>query len=293
MNEKQIEVEEAKDSMNLPSRISGPATGSGSAGGPSAGPAFTLIELLVVIAIIAILAAILLPALARAKAQANSTACKNHLHQMAFALQLYANDYKNRYPYFSYDSQEGTGYRVFCWEQAIAPYYPLNWTNKAYHCPGYKGAISDAYAGWPGAFAGSYAYNSYGTASLGGPNLGLGLGPDWCPPGNASRFPSGLAAVSEAAVKAPSEMFAFADSRLDPTWDLMPYWPQVDGLDWMACGLPPANPDPYPARHGKNYSVACSDAHVEGIRPRSLFNPTNCAVRWNNDHQPHPETWPP
>ncbi len=256
-------------------------------------PAFTLIELLVVISIIAILAALLVPALSRAKAQANCTACKNHLHQMGLALQLYVNDYRNTYPYYSYDGQGGTGERVLTWEQAIAPYYPLNWTNQAYHCPGYKGAISDAFNGWAGDFQGSYAYNGYGTElSFETPNLGLGLGPDWCPPGNAMRFPPRLPAISQAAVKAPSEMFAFADSRLNPTWALLPQWPQVVGWDLMNCGLLPVNPNPYPARHGKNYNVSCCDAHVEGISPVRLFNPTNCAVRWNNDHLPHPETWP-
>ena len=28
------------------------------------------------------------------------------------------------------------------WMAKLLPYYPLHWTNVAYHCPGYRGAIS-------------------------------------------------------------------------------------------------------------------------------------------------------
>src|SRR5437763_8704885 len=59
---------------------------------------FTLIELLVVIAIIAILAAILFPVFAMAREKARSSMCLSDQRQLSTAMQMYIQDYDERYP---------------------------------------------------------------------------------------------------------------------------------------------------------------------------------------------------
>jgi prepilin-type N-terminal cleavage/methylation domain-containing protein/prepilin-type processing-associated H-X9-DG protein len=270
---------------------------------------FTLVELLVVIAIIGLLAAMLLPVLSKAKAEARSSICKNHLHQMGLALQMYVNENGNKYPYLTYlldpvrESPTNAN-----WFNKLEPYYPVKWTDRAYHCPGYTGAV-EVQSNITVVFyrfgkaqtnvlpfhdsLGSYGYNWRGVRGYlrkTGPEVNLGLG---VPVYDTVRYPvRQQSAASEPQVKVPSEMFAIGESRFRKERGINP----TDGVDGMFCGFltnEGGGRITFPARHGQNYNCLFCDGHVAAMNPWILFNPTNTASMWNNDHQPHPEAWPP
>ncbi|MDB6110373.1 MAG: prepilin-type N-terminal cleavage/methylation domain, partial [Pedosphaera sp.] len=138
----------------------------------SGGKGFTLVELLVVVAVIGILAALLLSAVSAAKTRAYSTTCSNHLRQMGLALQLYVHDHEDKYVYYvnpydpSLDDAVGPANTRYWWAK-LQPYYPIKWTSREYHCPGYKGAIAGE-VGNNHPPVGSYGYNAHGVAGTTG-----------------------------------------------------------------------------------------------------------------------------
>ena len=44
-------------------------------------------------------------------------------------------------------------------------------------------------------------------------------------------------------------------------------------------------------RHGKGFNFLLADGHVQLVNRTVYLNVTNSCLNWNNDHEPHPETW--
>ena len=234
---------------------------------------FTLIELLVVIWSIAILAALLLPALSRAKSAGRKAVCQSNLHQIGLALRMYVDDV-GKYPPIMQWPMSGGG--SFDWQSGLRPYTsgPAQ-GDGVYRC-----------AEW--VFRnkrGTYGYNDIGTgfavklvmATEPLKTLGLGMNVD---PGNPLTF-SGQ--TSEAQVVAPADMIAIGDN------DGRDY-PQPDIL---LANLNLTTVSGWPGRlHHGGANVLFCDGHVEYAKQTNWVTPTPVARRrWNNDHEPHPETW--
>jgi prepilin-type N-terminal cleavage/methylation domain-containing protein/prepilin-type processing-associated H-X9-DG protein len=245
---------------------------------PSAG--FSLIELLVVVAIIAILGSLLLPALSKAKAAAQATECRNNLHTIGLALQMYANE-RGHYPTVPPAGIMGAnpayGWLMLdTWKEGLVPFIAIS-SDFARHesamrtlrCPQLV-SNADGVRG-----NGQYAANGSGTAKLESPaNLGIGGGI------RDGQF----RATRETDVLMPGDMIAAGDIEPGPTMgDLFMTFGYFD-ICWtnQAFWLGKSH-------NGQANALIC-DGHVTSARQTNWLSLSRRS-RWNNDHQPHPETW--
>jgi len=248
---------------------------------------FTLIELLVVIAIIAILAALLLPSLVRAKEKAKQTSCKNNLHEIGIALELYLTDFKQ------YPGDYSATHNCYVWTSRL--FNSMGDNRAAFGCPSAQlnalwdtnynktlggnneFGVYDPYTVTP-ASRFSYGYNDWGLDLAYKPQLGLGGDVD----GGFSQGP-----VTDIQLASPSEMIAVADVKGQPNAALISFDANLDPTDTSTGHSQwPSN------RHMYWVDILFADGHVDISQRPDMVNPQNrlWRERWNNDHQAHDGT---
>jgi prepilin-type N-terminal cleavage/methylation domain-containing protein len=259
---------------------------------------FTLVELVAVLAIIAVLATLLLPVMSRTKTSARLVVCKNNVKQLGLALNLYLTDFE-QYPLDLRNGDLSYGY----WRNLLAPYCGSSAASKLFVCPLIPSRSRQLTGN-------SYEYNAWGTERYMNEE-----GPSW------GRWPDtttlGLGAfgaltssipVAASRVAVPSDMIAIGDGI---AFFEMDYGRSIAGFGWPGkyFGVWSGWPHGVGDRVLGSFAALC-DGHVETSNPDHdptkeaynvladgytywRFKPDQAhARRWNNDNQPHPETWP-
>jgi prepilin-type processing-associated H-X9-DG protein len=235
--------------------------------------AFTVMELLSVVTVLGILVSLALPGLAQAKEKARSIQCTGNLSQLARGLIMYEGEERG-YPGagFPVVAQRMLTYRTDdSWDMRILPFV-FNNTN-LFNCPSERPRMNGQLK------MDTYGYNAGGTCRINDftQNLGLGF---------AHSFTNtAMSVVRPEHLRSPSEMIALGDLQMPPgVWinTITPNVPQpLGGLKTVVA-----------PRHRGGANAAFCDGHVEFAKLARWIAPSDSdRRRWNNDHEPHPETW--
>jgi prepilin-type processing-associated H-X9-DG protein len=209
------------------------------------------------------------------------------LRQVALATAAYVNDLGVYPPFYAASSDQSVSYY---WTELLEPYTKNTWFGPLYQCPGFL-ALRGSNVVWIRTTVsmpnqhGSYEMNAAGGSLRLADGLGLG---------GSLPMMSSLANVRpcrESQVRSPADMVSHGDSIIADfdfplgDFNVMTYLLTPDYNNTRVLNR---------RRHGGLFNVAFSDAHVESLPARRLFerSPQNIS-RWNNDHEPHRENWPP
>ncbi len=230
---------------------------------------FTLIELLVVIAIIAILAAILFPVFAQAREKARQTQCLSNGKNWGLAVQMYVQDYDEKFPFAIYDTAvNSAGQR--CQYTMITATYPYAKNKDILRCPS-DGQPMDLHGGilalasslqTPGGECsqiGKLSYMFNFELAISGEHI---LNTDW------NRCPAKRNPVSLAEVKFPAETIMMFDGHLMILFN--GNCGSVIGMDALEV--------PIQARHTQTLMVNYADGHSKVLKARR--EQPNCIYRY-------------
>jgi prepilin-type processing-associated H-X9-DG protein len=203
---------------------------------------------------------------------------------------MYVSDY-GRYPYgmtLGNTMVDAThpGFAGW-WYNRLEPYLAGTWTNAPWICPLNPNQPPNIVMNGPiistESAQGSYGYNMSGTGDgtltwqkkIALLRLGyMGVVGEQVPN-------SGV----EGSVRVPSQMIEVGDAFYGSP-QLSPRWVELVLTNFSAAQL---------ARwhsHLTGANIVFCDSHVDFVKDRDLYSATETARRrWNNDNEPHPETW--
>jgi prepilin-type N-terminal cleavage/methylation domain-containing protein/prepilin-type processing-associated H-X9-DG protein len=237
---------------------------------PCSARAFTLIELLVVVSILGTLAGLLLPALSRSKEKGRQIACRNNLHELGVAFQLYYLDFTDTFPAPGSKTEYGPQPEDWIWwqqdrdvKQSSIARQIVNFTPKLFTCPVDQDAQTlQSHGQLPeDPYRYSYSLTSYGlTANQVNPGMSTII--------TKSRA---VYPFKSTQIRNPSAKVMLVEEDRKTIND--PRWVPVELSSTRRFAKSKYNL--IASRHSGKGDVIFADTHVEAVTPQFGQNPTN------------------